>query len=29
LPDSDHTQQHCYFADGPSRGTLCYFWEKL
>ena len=29
LPDSDHTQQHCYFADGPSRGTHCYFCEKL
>ena len=29
IDDSDHTQQHCYFADGPSRGTHCYFCEKL
>jgi len=29
LHDSDHTQQHCYFADGPSWGTHCYFGQKL
>ena len=29
LPDSDHTQQHCYFAHGASRGTHSYFVRKV
>jgi hypothetical protein len=28
LPDGDHTQQHCYFAAGASRGTHSYFVRK-